>query len=67
MNKIFRTKSAAGGLTLKLEDISTIQYTPTGGESGAFNVEIMTKYGPKDAILTAAELEALHQALNEAL
>lgn len=70
MNKLFRTKSAQGGLTVKLEDISNIQYTPTdfsGAEPGSFSVEIMTRYGPKDTILTAAELDALHTAWDAAL
>lgn len=65
MNKLFRTKSEAGGLTVRLDQIVTIQYSNDG--DGTHSVEILTTQGQKDTVLTSAELEELNRALNAAL
>lgn len=67
MNKIFRTKSDAGGLAVRLDQIVSIQYSADIGNSGTHSVEINTMYGPKDAQLTSAELEELQRAWDAAL
>lgn len=62
--KIFRTKSNTGGLAVRLDHISSVQYTVEGDE---YRTEIMTMFGPKDATLTAAELESLFKEWDAAL
>lgn len=46
--KIFRTKSATGGLGVRLDTIVSIQYTVEGDE---YRTEISTTEGPRDAAL----------------
>lgn len=62
--KIFRTKSATGGLGVRLDTITSIQYTVEGDE---YRTEISTTEGPRDAALSASELEALFQEWDAAL
>lgn len=66
MNKIFRTKSASGGLSVRLDHITAIRYTAIEGNTD-LAVEIVTQAGILDAPMTAEQLEALQKVWNELL